>query len=145
MAELSSDQVQVLGRLACGIIPADDVDGGASEVGSAEKLAAKIRAGVNAGLYVKGIEVARSLAQQKFGVDVRGLTAGQIHELIEAVRGELPGFFKQLRMDVSGIYLSDPGVWERIGFPGPSSESGGYPDFDRRQVVVRVKGKIPRD
>jgi hypothetical protein len=34
-------------------------------------------------------------------------------------------------MDVPALYLSDPGVSRRIGFPGPSIEVGGYPDFDR--------------
>jgi hypothetical protein len=29
--------------------------------------------------------------------------------------------------------MSDPGVWQRIGFPGPSTEAGGYPDFDQPQ------------
>jgi hypothetical protein len=28
-------------------------------------------------------------------------------------------------------YLSDPAVWLRIGFPCPSSENGGHPDFDQ--------------
>jgi len=34
---------------------------------------------------------------------------------------------------VSAMYLSDPAVWERIGFPGPSTAAGGYPDFDQPQ------------
>ena len=36
-----------------------------------------------------------------------------------------PAFFKQLRMDVCALYLSEPAVWRRIGFPGPSTRSGG--------------------
>ena len=64
----------------------------------------------------------------------------QIHELLAVVREKVAGFFKQLRMDVSAIYLSDAGVWERIGFPGPSSESGGYPDFDQRQTTTHGRG-----
>jgi hypothetical protein len=35
-------------------------------------------------------------------------------------------------MDVSALYLSDPEVWCRIGFPGPSIDSGGHPDFDQK-------------
>ena len=47
-------------------------------------------------------------------------------------RGKMIGFEgKQLRMDVCALYLTDPGVWGRIGFPGPSVERGGYPDFDQ--------------
>ena len=42
-------------------------------------------------------------------------------------------YFRQLRMDVCALYLSDAGVWQRMGFPGASSEAGGYPDFDQPQ------------
>ncbi|MEY2427611.1 MAG: hypothetical protein QOJ40_496, partial [Verrucomicrobiota bacterium] len=60
---------------------------------------------------------------------------------IAGVREKLPSFFKQLRMDVSALYLSDPAVWQRIGFPGPSTASGGYPDFDlpQTQKITRLK------
>jgi hypothetical protein len=34
---------------------------------------------------------------------------------------------------VSALYLGDPRVSRAIGFPGPSIEQGGYPDFDRPQ------------
>jgi hypothetical protein len=34
---------------------------------------------------------------------------------------------------VCALYLSDAGVWQRIGFPGPSSASGGHPDYDQPQ------------
>ena len=50
------------------------------------------------------------------------------------LRDRLPAFFKQLRLDVSALYLSDPAIWQRIGFPGPSTASGGYPDFDQPQA-----------
>ena len=50
------------------------------------------------------------------------------------LREESPAFFRQLRADVCALYLSDPAVWQRIGFPGPSTESGGYPDFDQPQT-----------
>jgi hypothetical protein len=53
------------------------------------------------------------------------------------------GFFRQLRMDVSAVYLNDPGVWERIGFPGPSVMSGGYADFAGPQKSVRHELKEP--
>ena len=51
----------------------------------------------------------------------------EIHELLRLLAGVLPAFFRQLRMDVCALYLSDPAVWQRIGFPGPSTETGGYP------------------
>jgi hypothetical protein len=142
MAELSAEQVAALGRLASGIIPADKLDGGASAVGAGARLAEKVRSGVNAALYVRGIGTAQSLALDRYGTDVKRLDEQQVYELLEVVRGEMPAFFKQLRMDVSAIYLSDPGVWGGIGFPGASASTGGYADFDRRQTVVQVKGKI---
>src|SRR5256885_84364 len=61
------------------------------------------------------------------------------------VRDDVRGFFKHLRMDVWGLYLSDAEVWGRIGFPGPSVQTGGYPDFDQPQAVsLRVHSKERR-
>jgi Gluconate 2-dehydrogenase subunit 3 len=137
MAELDAEQFAVLVRLADGIIPADEIDRGASEVDAAGRLAERVRAGVNAVIYVRGIETARTLAAERFGSDVASLSAEQVHALLEEARRVAPGFLKQLRMDVSALYLSDPGVWGRIGFGGPSIRTGGYADFDRRQ---RAKG-----
>ena len=73
---------------------------------------------------------AGGLVEQRAEAGGRG-EDGLKHEL--TLREQQPGFFKQLRMDVCALYLSDPGVWARIGFPGPSSAQGGYPDFDRPQ------------
>ena len=41
---------------------------------------------------------------------------------------------RNLEIDVSALYLRDQEVWQRIGFPGPSVESGGYPDFAEPQA-----------
>jgi hypothetical protein len=130
---LNHFQVATLEALANGIIPADEKDAGATEVKAAQRLAEKIQGGINTALYLQGLETANAVAQEKFARPVGVLNAGEIHELIGAVRDQAPGFFKQLRLDVSALYLSDPGVWQRIGFPGPSTESGGYPDFDQPQ------------
>jgi Gluconate 2-dehydrogenase subunit 3 len=40
-------------------------------------------------------------------------------------------FFLLVRSDVVFVYATDPEVWARIGFPGPSHHLGGYPDPDR--------------
>jgi hypothetical protein len=103
-------------------------------VDAGPRLAEKINNGINAALYLQGLETAGTVAKEKFGRPVSQLNPRELHELLGAVRDKLPGFFKQLRMDVSALYLSDPGVWQRIGFPGPSTASGGYPDFDQRQT-----------
>jgi hypothetical protein len=115
------------------IIPADETDAGAAAVDAASILAQRIDAGTNAPLYLDGLRRAEEMSRQRYSTGVETLTPEQVHELLGAVRSEMPGFFKQLRMDVCALYLSDPGVWERIGFPGPSTETGGYPDFDQPQ------------
>ncbi len=41
-------------------------------------------------------------------------------------------------MDVCALYLTDGGVWARIGFPCPSTPQGGYPDFDQPQAQKKT-------
>jgi hypothetical protein len=133
---LNPVQLAVLASLANGIIPADELDAGATEVNAAAKIAEKIAIGINAALYQQGLTLAESVAREHYNRGVAQLTASEIHNLLSEVRNRLPAFFKQLRLDVSALYLSDPSVWQRIGFPGPSTASGGYPDFDQRQIEL---------
>ena len=133
VAPLNPEQLAILAALANGIIPADQTDAGAASVNAAPRLAKMIEAGVNTDLYLKGLESARSMAQEKFPSATPQLNPREIHELLGCIQKGMPNFFKQLRMDVSALYLSDPAVWRRIGFPGPSIASGGYPDFDQPQ------------
>jgi aldehyde dehydrogenase (NAD+)/phenylacetaldehyde dehydrogenase len=100
-------------------------------VDAGARLAGKIDLGANQQLYSQGIEAAQEMAQKIFRRPIAELVPAEIHELLAVMREELPAFFKQLRMDVSALYLSEPAVWQRIGFPGPSIASGGYPDFDQ--------------
>ena len=130
---MTAEESRALATLAQGIIPADEFDAGAAAVGAAERLAQRIDTGVNAKVYLDGLRRAEAMARQRFSAAVESLTPGQLHELIGALRAEAPAFFKQLRMEVCALYLADPAVWERIGFPGPSTETGGYPDFDQPQ------------
>jgi hypothetical protein len=130
---LENDRVRAIAALANGIIPADDSDAGAAAVNAGARIAEKLAAGVNVAIYEKGLQTAASLAQSRFAKSVDDLNPVEIHELIDLLRSELPAFYKQLRLDVCAMYLSDPGVWQRIGFPGPSTATGGYPDFDQPQ------------
>jgi hypothetical protein len=130
---LSLEDLDGLTMLANGIIPADERDAGAAAVQAGPRLADRVRAGINAALYADGLRLARELAPPMFGRALADLTPGDLHALLERLRADAPGFFKQLRMDVAALYLSDPGVLRRIGFPGPSTETGGYPDFDQPQ------------
>jgi restriction endonuclease Mrr len=140
---MNAHQRVILAALANGIIPEDARDAGAAAVDAGARLAEKLAAGINASVYLGGIEAAEALARERHERDVAELTAEEIHELLTVLRERAPAFFKQLRMDVSALYLSDPGVWQRIGFPGPSIESGGYPDFDQPQTEVITQLKEP--
>jgi hypothetical protein len=124
---------ETLAALADGIIPADARDAGAAAVDAGQRLAARLAAGTNAALYRTGLTAAELIALAKFSRPVAALDAAQVHELLAALRDQQPGFFRQLRADVCALYLSDPGVWARIGFPGPSTDQGGYPDFGQAQ------------
>jgi hypothetical protein len=125
--------IGTLAALADGIIPADERDAGAGLVHAGPSIAERMRRSPSASVYVEGLRRARAFASERFGQDVRRLNAGQMRELLAALRDQSPAFFRQLRADVCALYLSDTGVWQRIGFPGPSSQSGGYPDFDQPQ------------
>jgi hypothetical protein len=125
--------VAALAVLANAIIPADERDHGAFSVQAGPRLAERIASGVNADVYRGGLDEAELFAQVRFRCSVAALDAGQIQELIAALRERQPAFVRQLRADVCALYLSDPKVWARIGFPGPSTEQGGYPDFDQPQ------------
>lgn len=130
-------RLDALAALATGIIPPDERDEGAAGASVWPRLMAKLDEPV----YAEGLVAAERIAQQKFQRAVSKLTPPQVHELLGALRDESPAFFKQLRMDVAALYLSDPVVWPRIGFPGPSMASGGYPDFDqpRTRTVNELK------
>ena len=121
--------LETLAALADGIIPPDGRDAGAGVVQAGARLVEKLPMKV----YREGVEAAEALARECFAREVRALGPEEIHELLAILREKRPAFFKQLRMDVSALYLSDPAVWARIGFPGPSTATQGYPDFDRPQ------------
>jgi hypothetical protein len=128
--------IGALAALADGIIPADLRDAGAALVHAGPSIAERMRRSPSAHVYVGGLRAARDFARERFGQDVGELNAGQIRELLAALRDQSPAFFRQLRADVCALYLSDAGVCQRIGFPGPSSARGGYPDFDQPQAPL---------
>jgi Gluconate 2-dehydrogenase subunit 3 len=130
---ITLSDIGALAALADGIIPADERDAGAGLVHAGPGIAERMRRSPSAHIYIKGLRAARVLADERFGQEVRELNASQMRELLTALRDHSPAFFRQLRADVCALYLSDPGVLKRIGFPGPSSQSGGYPDFDQPQ------------
>src|SRR5262245_24982486 len=129
----SLEDIASLAALANGIIPSDERDAGAAAVHAGPGIAERARHGVNGPLYAEGLTAAGDLSRKRFGRSVRELNATEVRELLGALADSSPAFFRQLRADTCALYLSDPGVSQRIGFPGSSSEIGGYPDFDTLQ------------
>ena len=130
---LTPDDVAALTALANGILPADARDAGAAAVNAGPAIAERVRQGAFANIYCDGLRTADELARETFGATVSGLDEARLSKLIAMLRDRAPAFFRQLRADVCARYLGDPAVWQRIGFPGPSSEQGGHPDFDQPQ------------
>jgi hypothetical protein len=131
-ADTTPDDAALLAILADGIIPADTRDAGAAAVDAGPRLVERLRGGAASAIYVPGLRAARAIAEEMFGREAAALGPAEVHDLLGRLREQSPAFFKQLRMDVSALYLSDPEVWRRIGFPGPSIDSGGHPDFDQK-------------
>lgn len=131
---ISLKDIASLAVLANGIIPRDDRDAGAAAVHAGPGIAERMRRSPYAYIYVDGLRAASELAMTMFGRSVNELDSTQAHELLTCLRIKFPAFFRQLRADVCALYLSDAGVWQRIGFPGPSTDPGGYADFDQPQL-----------
>jgi hypothetical protein len=131
----AESDVDLLTALANAIIPPDARDAGAAAVQAGPRLAERTRHGPQAALYEQGLRATRALCAGRFSRPVTALTPGELHELMLQIAVAEPGFFKQLRLDTTTLYLSDPGVWTRIGVPGPSIDTGGHPDFDRPQSI----------
>jgi hypothetical protein len=125
--------VDVLTALANAIIPPDGRDAGAAAVDAGPRLAERMRDSPVAALYVQGMRTALEECARRFGRAITALSPAELDELARHVAATEPAFFRQLRLDTTTLYLSAPAVWARIGFPGPSIETGGHPDFDRPQ------------
>ena len=135
MSASPDSDAAVLTALANAIVPPDARDAGAAAVDAGPRLADQMRVGPQAALYAQGLRTARELCARQFGRPMTALTPAELHELAGRVAATEPAFFRQLRLDTTTLYLSDPAVWARIGFPGPSIETGGHPDFDRPQSI----------
>ena len=130
-----ASDIDLLTALANAIIPPDARDAGAAAVDAGPRLAERLRDGPQAALYDQGLRTAQELCAREFGRPLNALTPSELHELMHHVATAEPAFFRQLRFDTTTLYLSDPAVWTRIGFPGPSIETGGHADFDRPQAI----------
>jgi hypothetical protein len=140
----SSSDVEALTALANAIVPPDHRDAGAGSVDAGPRLAERMHGGTHTRLYEDGLRIARELSAELFARPLIELDPTDLHDLMQRLTERAPAFFRQLRLDTTTLYLSDPGVWQRIGFPGPSIESGGYPDFDQPQEPTATDQKPER-
>ncbi|GIK41985.1 MAG: hypothetical protein BroJett011_58180 [Chloroflexota bacterium] len=149
-AFLQDDHVlQTLEALASTMLPPDDFDAGVQEMGfvSVVEMRARYEAGREA-LYVTALQAVDQMARSEFDQrDFVDLSPAERTALLEAVRqnrtsgadwaGVKPSsFFSALWEDVVFLYCTHPDTWQRIGFPGPSFEAGGYRDFDQPQQFM---------
>jgi hypothetical protein len=141
--------LQTLEALASTMIPPDDFDAGVQELGFASvvEMRARYEAGRGA-LYTTALKAIDQMAHLQF--DKPGfidLSPAERTVLLDRVRqnqvngaewaGVKPSsFFGALWEDVVFLYCTHPDTWQRIGFPGPSFEAGGYRDFDQPQRLV---------
>lgn len=130
---LTAAELAALDALAAGIIPADSRDAGARNFSA--PLAERARRAGTLALYAAGLTAAAQLAHDKFSRPVAALSPAEIHRLLAALLASSPAFFRALRADTCALYLADPAVLARIGFPGASAAGGGYPQFDQPPVT----------
>ncbi len=145
----TAHQIRTLEALAATMIPPDDFDNGAQRLGFSE--VAEVRAryeSSRAAIYLTGVRAVDQVAKEMYGQDnFISLDLAQRTKLMEMVRdGKVntkpwrkiaPGdFFGALWEDVLFLYCTHPDTWQRLGWPGPSFDSGGYKDFDQPQTFM---------
>ncbi|HXV43548.1 MAG TPA: gluconate 2-dehydrogenase subunit 3 family protein, partial [Anaerolineae bacterium] len=142
--------VETLEALASTMIPADDFDAGVQGMGfaSVAEMRSRYEAG-RAELYLTALHAVDQMAQTMFNKpNFVELLPAERTALLDSIRqnqanGKIWGgvkpsaFFSALWEDVTFLYCTHPDTWERIGFPGPSFDSNGYPDADQPQAFTR--------
>lgn len=142
-------QIETLEALATTLLPPDDFDNGVQGLGFPD--VAEVRARYQAGrpeMYLAALRAVDHIAQTMFGKPTFvNLLPEERIQVLEAVRqGQVDRaiwgnvqprtFFTALWEDVVFLYCTHPETWRRIGWPGPSFDSGGYPDFDQVQAFM---------
>jgi ribosome-associated toxin RatA of RatAB toxin-antitoxin module len=142
--------VETLEALAGAMIPADDFDAGVQGMGfaSVAEMRSRYEAG-RAELYLTALGAVDQMAQTMFSrPNFIALTPTERTALLDSIRqnqvndklwgGFKPSaFFSALWEDVTFLYCTHPDTWERVGFPGPSFDTHGYPDADQPQAFSR--------
>lgn len=143
----TDDQIATIDAAAEAIIPGDEFDGGVIELNPGYVIATRVRYQEDiADLYLKGLKGIEDSVAIMFGKERKfaDLSLEERSRILKAMRrGVAPGagwrdvssqkFYTTLRSDVCFIYMTDPEVCQRIGFPGESTLKGGYPDYAEPQ------------
>jgi hypothetical protein len=128
------------------MIPADEYDAGVQGLGFASLV--EVRARYEEGReehYATALNAIDKMAQIMFEKPhFLALSPAERAQLLDAVRQgqvkdawgriEPSAFFGALWEDVVFLYCTHPNTWQRIGFPGPSFDTGGHPDFAQAQT-----------
>lgn len=144
--------IQTLEALAGTMLPADDFDGGGQGLGfvSVAEMRSRYEGGREE-LYRTALAAVDRMAGAMFNrPDFASLLPEERRSLLDAVRqgqvsseiwGEVKpaSFFGALWEDVVFLYCTHPDTWQRIGFPGPSFDRGGYKDYAEAQQFMGEK------
>lgn len=143
---LTDDERQILETLAAMILPADDFDDGLEGVGFAGIIETRnLYQAWMAQLYDVGFKGINQISGELCGRTFLDLSEVERKTVLNSLSSDAPlgsvwteresaqSFYINLRQDACFVYCTDEELWNRIGFPGPVFEKGGYPDFDQPQ------------
>ena len=147
LRSLTDEEREILEILAVGLIPHDEIDDGLRDVGFAGIIEFRnLYQPLVAELYTIGLRGCQEACLALFGKPLTEVTDLEVGMILGAMAaGTAPGsswneiatpqvFFSTLRADACFVYCTSEDVWEKIGFPGPSFDKGGYPDFVDPQI-----------
>jgi hypothetical protein len=96
-------------------------------------------------IYDVGLKGINQISDELFGKEFLDLSEEERRRALNSLFSENPlgnvwteresaqSFYINLRQDACFVYCTDEELWNRIGFPGPAFEKGGYPDFSEPQ------------
>jgi hypothetical protein len=139
---LSDAERDALERLAGSLIPRDEADEGIRGAGFAGIIELRnMYQPLTAELYRVGLAGCQETCHALFGKPLPEATEEEVGAVLAAIAdGTAAGaswtgvcspqeFFSSLRADACFVYCTSEDVWNRIGFPGPSFDQGGYLDY----------------
>ena len=144
---LTDTERDALERLAGCLIPPDKSDEGIRGAGFAGIIELRnMYQPLAANLYRAGLAGCEEACHALFGRSLYEATEDEVGAVLAAIaEGTAAGeswtdacgpqeFFSTLRADACFVYCTSEDVWKRIGFPGPSFNLGGYPDYSDPQA-----------